>query len=218
MIEAIAGTKVAYYLDLEFWYATAEWLVKFHQQVLSLDSQELEIDVFRYDHQHFSDVAREMRRVLVDRHPELASKARTLSDRVLLFADDSIDTKLAWVHGTFSAENVLIRSGSEQSSKKDVCPVDWESLGLGSTLFDLSQISHGYEPQFLDRFVESYRNEAAQLDFDVLPKMEFLREIYRYRSYWWCRRVRDLVKWEHPMTEVEEIFFRSEQDWNNRPG
>jgi hypothetical protein len=84
LIEAIPGTKVAYYLDLEFWYATAEWLVKFHKQVQSLGDQELGFDVFRFDHQHFSDVANEMHTVLIDRHPELSSKALTLKNRVLV--------------------------------------------------------------------------------------------------------------------------------------
>ena len=217
LIEAISGTKVAYFCDLEFWYVTAAWLVKFHKQVQSLGNRELAFDVFRFDHEHFADVAMEMHTVLIDRHPELASKALTLKDRVLFFADHSMDDYLTWVHGTFSAENILIRSENGQSSKKEVCPVDWESLGLGSTFFDLSQISHGYEPEFLERFVESYRNEATQLDLEALPKREFLRELYRYRSYWWCRRVRDLVKWEHSVTEGEEIFFKSEQDWNDMP-
>ncbi len=203
LIEAISGTTVAHF-GVEYWYAAASWLAKFHEQVRSLESGALTFGEVRFDHRHFSRVANEMYALVRERYPEISPSVLGVRDRVLSLADTLMDDGHTWVHGDFSHHNILIRSGDGQPSSNSVCPVDWEGFGLGSTLFDLSQFSQGYKPKDLERFVESYREEAGQLGLEVLPAKVFLRKLYRYRSYWWCRRLRDLVARQMPGAEASE--------------
>ena len=217
LIEFVTGTNVAYFRKLEYWYVTAAWQAKFHKEQQSINDRSLRSRALKLDHHHFDDIANEMYDIVRDRHPKLTPEARALKDRVLTLAELLVDASLVLVHGDFTATNILIRSGRGRPSSNDVCLVDWELFGLGPHLFDLSRITHGYEPKFLERFIKSYRDEAAQLDLDALPAEKFLRELYQYRAYWWCRRVRDLVAWEKTVTEVERTLLRSEHDANYLP-
>jgi thiamine kinase-like enzyme len=217
LLEGIVGKKVKYHKDIEFWYVPSAWLAKFHHQVRSLQDIKVPLQALKYDAHHFVEIANEMYTLVCDRYPKYAAMARSLKAQVLLLAEDLESEDFTWIHGEFAAHNILIRASEGRPSSGEVCPVDWEWFGLGSFFFDLSRISHGYEPENLERFVASYCREAAQLDLETLPEKKFLRELFRYRFYWWCRRAHDLMIWERPESDLEKTLLRSERDVQDLP-
>jgi aminoglycoside phosphotransferase (APT) family kinase protein len=217
MVEFVAGTKVAYFSEMEYWYVTAAWQAKFHSEQQSIDDQKLRSQAFRLDEQHFYDTANEMYEKVRNNHPVYSAEAKNLKERVHALAEVLMNEPLVWVHGAFMEHNILIRSGHGQLSSNNVCPIDWEWCGLGPRLYDLSRITHGYELEDLNRFIKSYRDEAERLKLDVLPANKFILELYRFRAYWWCRRVRDLIAWDFPAADVEAILRKSAQDARGVP-
>src|SRR3712207_1435794 len=63
------------------------------------------------------------------------------------------------IHGEFHPSNVLVR---HQPNRGRVCPVDWETVGIGPSLLDLAALVAG-------RWAPDQRTALARAYFDALP-------------------------------------------------
>jgi hypothetical protein len=92
------------------------------------------------------------------------------------------------VHGAYIPWHIMLDTSCEPVR---VCPVDWESVALGATLYDLAIFTDGVESPTRERIWDAYVNVAAQFGVPVpdRPQMRTVIDCFRlHRIFDWLSR------------------------------
>ena len=134
LLERIHGRDLRQIGDVDTWVTTARWIRRFHDSAAELvediratNRPPLVLHDFRF-------WWRWMRRA-TQFHPEVD----WLEDRYQSVLDEFCSLPTSLVHGEFYPLNIMV----EGSESDRICPVDWETAGIGPSMLDLAALIEG---------------------------------------------------------------------------
>jgi Ser/Thr protein kinase RdoA (MazF antagonist) len=158
-LERVPGVRLPESADPEAWPVTARWLADFHRVAgRRLGSGRVPPHALRYDAGH---LRRWIRRALARcaGGPAEADMVR-IADRYERVVDRLTALPVTLIHGELYPNNVLVveRAGRVQR----VCPLDWETFGVGPGLLDLAALTSGtWDESRRSAVVAAYLNHGA---------------------------------------------------------
>jgi thiamine kinase-like enzyme len=202
LLENVDATPLWQVDDLEMWSTVARWLAGFHRRFAALDDEQARaLGLVRYD-RPFLRLWLERARSFVP-HGPLDHIARAHETAVEQLA--SVPRTL--VHGELYPSNVLIGAAPDGIR---VCPIDWETAGLGPGIVDLAALVTGWSSQVADALAEAYREEAGDVD-----RRSFERTLRCGRLHLALRWLGWSASWspppEHRRDWLEEAFAMAEE-------
>ena len=156
LLENVDATPLWQVDDLNVWSAVARWLGRFHRRFGRLDdAEERAATLVRYDRAFF--------RLWLERARSFAP--RSSINRIAAAHQTVVDRLAAepqtLVHGELYPSNVLVAA---KPNGIRVCPVDWETAGLGPGALDLAALATGWAESAANALVEAYRDETDRVD------------------------------------------------------
>jgi hypothetical protein len=156
LLEKVDATPLWQVDDLEVWCAVARWLAGFHRRFGTLeDEQARAATLIRYDRRFLS--------VWLERARSFVPYGAL--DRIVRAHETAVERLASMpqtlVHGELYPSNVLVAAGSTGIR---VCPIDWETAGIGPGVVDLAALATGWSSAAADLLAEAYREEAADAD------------------------------------------------------
>jgi Ser/Thr protein kinase RdoA (MazF antagonist) len=139
-LEPVPGVRLPEAADPDAWEATARWLARMHR-VLSekVDAEGAPAEAVRHDATH---LWRWMNRAVESTEGSPAEKSvRRLADRFGAAIDRITELPTTMIHGEFYPTNVVVVECHGVVTR--ICPVDWETLGIGPPLLDLAALTSG---------------------------------------------------------------------------
>lgn len=122
VLELVEGAPLWQVGDVAVWEAVAEWLARLHRSALPPPT-----GLVRYDAAHLR------RSFMMGSFP----RAERVGRRV---AEHLASLPATFIHGEFYPSNVLI---SDPGSARPICPVDWETAGIGPSVLDIAALTAG---------------------------------------------------------------------------
>ena len=110
------------------------------------------------------------------------------------------------VHGEFRARHILF-DHSRQPPR--VCPLDWETAALGSTLFDLAQLTNGMVPSRRDRVLAAYREQARRYRIPVPTPVEPILDAFNLVGV--IHQLGKAVRREYSAARIKALIGQAEQ-------
>jgi hypothetical protein len=164
VLEYVDGMPVRY-CDIPDWFRAVRWLGRM-QGTLAGRIGELRgsgtLPV--RDDGLYWDMARRALRSVSEFSVEYERRLSTALRRWDLAVEAMSEGPHTLVHSAYRPAEILICDGAEG---RRICPVDWELAAIGSTLFDFSIFTDGFEGEELDALLEAYRGEASRHGWDV---------------------------------------------------
>jgi len=156
LLERVEATPLWQLDDLEVWCAVARWLARFHRRFADLDDEQAHaVGLVRYD--------RPFLRLWLERARSFMPRGSL--DRIAGAHETAVERLASepstLVHGELYPSNVLVVPGRDDIR---VCPVDWETAGVGPGLVDLAALVTGWPSETADALAEAYREEARDVD------------------------------------------------------
>jgi hypothetical protein len=146
LLEKVRGENLANVGDFEVWLAAAKWLARAHRRLpQAMQRRKYASFLCRYDCDCFQRWIERFRCALprlklVDGRAPSAGETSFLIDQAR-FAAELVDRlPVTIIHGEFYASNVLVQTSDEGLR---ICPVDWETVGVGPGLLDLAALVAG---------------------------------------------------------------------------
>jgi len=156
-LEKVQGRELYQIGELAVWSDVACWLAGMHDR-FSERAEQLQRDhayLLRYDaafHRRWFERAQEFIGRAGAEH-ERRDMARLAAGRETVI-EQLAAMPVTLVHGEFYASNVLV--GGPANGRR-VCPVDWETAGVGAGLLDLAALVAGWAPAQQRAIARSYR-------------------------------------------------------------
>lgn len=193
-LERVRGRELYQVGDSTAWKAVARWLARSHTQFADV-AADLDAPatarLLEYDERHF---LRWVRRAVRFRAGGGAARRRLLwlSRRAARIAGELAAMPRTLVHGQFYASNVLV---SRLGGTLRVCPVDWETAGLGPGLLDLAALVSGWDDRRREALCQTYREAAPGPDVDAASFQRGLDLCRLHLAVQWLGWARD---WQPP--------------------
>ena len=115
---------------------------------------------------------------------------------------------LTLVHGAYIPWHIMLDLKREPVR---VCPVDWESVALGATLYDLAIFTDGVAPKTRERLWAAYKDAAEHSGVRVpdRPEMRYVTDCFRlHRVFDWLSRS---VEKQFSEDKVAKLVSQAEQ-------
>ena len=144
--------------------------------------------LIRHDASYFRSKAERAQRDVAAIAPDLCPRFAKLVDGYDQTIQVMTAQPLTLVHGAYIPWHIILDLSREPVR---VCPVDWESVALGASLYDLAILTDGVAPQLRDRFCDAYRTAAEQSGVRVpdRPQMHYVTDCFRlHRIFDWLSR------------------------------
>jgi aminoglycoside phosphotransferase (APT) family kinase protein len=112
------------------------------------------------------------------------------------------------VHGVYRPYNILVRRNAERGA---ICVTDWEESARGSPLYDLAQLTDGFDLPRLHVLIDGYEGELAAAGVALRPREEVLRLLQSFNLH---RNLKTLTKsWKRrfPVDGVVRLVARAEE-------
>lgn len=156
-LEYVPGTPLAY-CALEYWLAAAGWLGRLHGH-FTTQAERIRASDFlpRYDADFLRSKARQAVMAASTVSPAAAERLRALVSRYDRYVEVMANQPPMLVHGSYKPRHILIDVDTMR-----ICPVDWELAGVGSGLYDLAFLAHGFGGRELDQLLDAYRRAAVR--------------------------------------------------------
>ena len=191
LLEKVAGSDLARTGDFAIWSATARWLAEAHVDLTAAAlGQRIDQHLMHYDGSCFHqwiDLAEPI--LQQPQHAEGRAVApweiKWLIQRCRTAVRLVVATSPTVIHGEFYPSNILI---GEQNAAPRICPIDWETAGLGPVLLDLAALVAGnWTEAQKEELSSSYfaANEAGAPSAGISDQMAALR----------CCRLLLAMKW-----------------------
>jgi hypothetical protein len=144
-LELIEGRELCQIGDLEPWRAAAGWLIEFHSRSSHLAKSASEsVPLIRYDGDFYRTWIQRAQMFAKRETLSAPSGGRRKIDWIASRYDRVIDRLLSLptslIHGEYYPSNLMISKGDAGIR---VCPVDWETAGVGPGLVDLAALTSG---------------------------------------------------------------------------
>lgn len=163
VIERVTGLELNDVGDVDVWARAAQWLGRFHAQHRTRPAG---VPVIVHDtelrgrwHDRAVTAAASLGRDVRSQVLELAELYATRAARHLT------SSPVALIHGEFYPSNVIVGDAHLDGGRGParICPVDWETTGLGPALIDLAALTTGdWEASDRDRVTGAYVHAAAE--------------------------------------------------------
>jgi aminoglycoside phosphotransferase (APT) family kinase protein len=145
--------------EFGYWRAAAGWLGRLHGYFAEhLDRLRPCAFLLRHDSDFFWSRARLALAAVSLLSSSLARRVEMLLKHYDQCVEIMASQPPTLVHGSYKPRHILVDVRTEPPR---VCPVDWELAAAGSALYDLAFISAGFEPEWLERMLDAYRDEAT---------------------------------------------------------
>ena len=171
----------------EHWLAAARWLGHAQGRLVGCDLTSCDYLV-AHDAAFFTRVAEEALHALRAVSPSLGGRLR----RALTSYADLVRYMAAGpptlVHGVFRPQNILLRSAPGAAH---VCVADWEEAARGSPLYDLAQLSDGFDAPRLHVLLDGYDEERGRAGLPARDRDDALALL---RCLWIHRNLKTLTK------------------------
>ncbi len=178
VIEHVAGLELGDVGEFSVWVDTARWLGAFHAS----DAATAAADVGLL--QHDSDLYHCWLERAVAATGRLRSPERKRVNHVLgVYRDVAVERLISapstLLHGEMYSSNVIVGGarvdGTLCDARPRICPVDWETAGLGPAVLDLAALITGdWGPDAVDSLVGAYCESAGVVEGD---RCEFVGEL-----------------------------------------
>ncbi|HEY2147164.1 MAG TPA: phosphotransferase, partial [Pirellulales bacterium] len=145
LLERVSGLNLSFIGDLSIWQEAARWLARLHDRFAALATAAVAPPhLLVHDRQFF--------RIWIDRALQFSRAAQSdvsrvgfhdlvqLARRYDTAVDRLIRLPKSLIHGEFFASNILV---DERTSRPRICPVDWETAGIGPCSLDLAALVAG---------------------------------------------------------------------------
>jgi aminoglycoside phosphotransferase len=145
LLERVPGDQLSWVGDFAAWLAVARWLAKAHDRLHDLyRRRQVAPELARYDGSSFHawvDRAEPMCE-LKSRSADAARPRalRRLFDQCRVAADETACLPRTIIHGEFYPSNVIVDT---RADRHRICPVDWETAGVGCGLLDVAALVAG---------------------------------------------------------------------------
>lgn len=174
VVEHVDGLELVDVGELSVWTDTARWLGAFHA---SHNADAVAgVDVIVHDRELYS---RWLERAISAAQRLPAPELRRVEHVLDVYRSTAIDRLVAapptLVHGELYPSNVIIGGAQLDGTLREVgiriCPVDWETAGVGPAMVDLAALTTGdWTPDARDSMVHAYQETSGAVpgaDFDV---------------------------------------------------
>jgi Phosphotransferase enzyme family len=158
-IEHVPGLVLWQIGEHETWRAVARWLALLHESVRPRGNA-----LALYDAALYRDSFERARSAGGSRALDALAG---LHDRAL---DALARLPAAFLHGDFYPSNVLVQ---KRTDSLRICPIDWESAGIGPGLLDLAALVSGWGEREVVELARTYRDALAE----PCPEQEFLNAL-----------------------------------------
>lgn len=148
-LERVRGQELYQVGDVCVWQAVARWLAGFHERVGTGEAGG--VPLLRYDERYF---VRWARRAVRFSKPAARGRVRWLARRAERAAAELAALPRTLIHGQFYASNVLV---CRKRGVLRVCPVDWETAGVGPALLDLAALVSGWDERTQRALCRAYQ-------------------------------------------------------------
>jgi aminoglycoside phosphotransferase (APT) family kinase protein len=171
----------------EYWVAAARWLGHAHGRLAGHDLTSCDYLV-AHDAAFFARVAEDALRALRAVSPSLAGRLRRALTSYADLVQCMAAGPLTLVHGVFRPQNILIRAAPDAPH---VCVTDWEEAARGSPLYDLAQLSDGFDPPRLHALLDGYDEERGRAGLAAPDRADAVALL---RCLWIHRNLKTLTK------------------------
>lgn len=192
-LEWIDGKELYQFGDPDYWKAAARWLIRLHTSSGKLlESVQERVPLIRYD----SDFYRQW----LTRAKAFSRRGNSLSasgfqrridwieDRYDLVIERLLSLPTTLIHGEYYPSNLLIQTNE---ARVRVCPVDWETAGIGPGLVDLAALTSGSwegKESIPTDLVSIYRQGTKESSLSALEGPDFTTALN-------CCRLHVAVQW-----------------------
>jgi hypothetical protein len=159
-LERISGRHLWQMGDIEHWNAAARWLAQLHNNSeVAARAKKIAPVLIQYDRAYFDIWLPRAKKFLStsgsNLPPGLLHGFKNICKNYHRIVDRLASLPTSFIHGDFFASNVLLRN---ETSPKQICPMDWELAGFGSGLLDLAALTCGkWEPPERISMISAYR-------------------------------------------------------------
>jgi len=162
-LEKVPGIELYQVGDLALWQQAAQWLARFHSLGPNLRLLASEACLLDWNRSHYWKGLERARAYLHQRHAEdsaALSDMETIANVYEGVVGQLTAFPQTFIHGEFYASNVLVH---ESTTGVRVCPVDWETAGIGPGPLDLAALVAG-------SWTDEQRAKLATAYWESLPK------------------------------------------------
>jgi len=161
-LEKVPGVELYQIGDFALWQQVAQWLARFHLLGPKLRLLASEARLLHWNRKHYWRSLERARACVHERNPN--DTALVDMERIARVYERVVEQLTSYpptlIHGEFYASNVLV---AESSRGVRVCPIDWETAGIGPGLLDLAALVAG-------RWTDEQREGLATAYWESLPK------------------------------------------------
>jgi len=144
--------------------------------------------LIRHDAAYFRSKAELAVRDVAHIAPRLTARLTKLVDRYDPAIKVMATQPQTLVHGAYIPWHIILNLNCKPAR---VCPVDWESVALGATLYDLAIFTDGVPPETRDRLCDAYREATKHAGVGVpdWTQMHFVMDCFHlHRIFDWLSR------------------------------
>ena len=159
LLEFVEGVPVRH-LEFEAWLPAVAWLGRMYAYFVARPELWRDCDVLaRHDASFFEATAEQALRSVTEFCPDLGHRLGPIVGRYHKAVTVMTSQPQTLVHGTYRPAQIIT---DDPRHPKRICPVDWEKAAVGASLYDLTFIVDGFEPERLRRLFDAYRGEARR--------------------------------------------------------
>jgi hypothetical protein len=159
LLEFVEGVPVRH-LDFEAWLPAVAWLGRMYGHFVARPELWGNCDVLaRHDASFFETTAEQAMRSVTEFSADLGRRLDPIVRRYHKAVAVMTGQPRTLVHGTYRPAQIIT---DDPGHPKRICPVDWEKAAVGASLYDLTFIVDGFDPERLHRLFEAYRAEARR--------------------------------------------------------
>lgn len=146
-VEKVNGVELYQVGELSVWEGVARWLARFHACSRTLADKVPEARLLPWGLDDYRRSLSRARECIAQCHSREADESRAI-EQIAQDYERTIERLLAMpvtiIHGDFFASNVLVQ---QANGRTRVCPIDWETAGVGPGLIDLAALVAGEWPE-----------------------------------------------------------------------
>lgn len=182
-LERVLGLELYQVGDFAIWEQVAGWLARFHCLASELLPIAHGARLFEWNRERYQTTL-EQAFLCVKHRAESTRADREVMKRLARIYNRVIDClmgqPMAVIHGEFYASNVLVQ---EKADGIRICPIDWETAGIGPGLIDLAALVAGqWTDEERDALVSAYWNALE-------PRTQMRQPAESFRSALLCCRL-----------------------------
>jgi hypothetical protein len=178
LLEFVEGLPVGH-LEFEDWVPPAGWLGRMYGYFSRHRELWENCDVLaRQDASFFESIARGALDAMAGFSPEHAVRLEPIVGRYHKAIAVMTAQPQTLVHGTYRPAQIIV---DKQRCPQRICPVDFEKAAVGASLYDLTFLVDGFDPQRLYQLFGAYRAEATRCGVRVPDdvEMEYVVNCFR---------------------------------------